>query len=69
VVGIVAAIDIGRFIDAHTLAVPKNADRVLLPRTDSVPSSVTCIAVKRQNIAKWPPRRHGGYLANDRGFA
>ena len=28
VVGIVAAIDIGRFIDAHTLAVPKNADRV-----------------------------------------
>jgi hypothetical protein len=28
-VGIVAAIDIGRFIDAHTLAVPKNADRVL----------------------------------------
>lgn len=29
VVGIVAAIDIGRFIDAHTLAVPKNADRML----------------------------------------
>ena len=25
--------------------------------------------VKRQNIAKWPPRRHGGYLAKDRGFA
>jgi hypothetical protein len=31
--------------------------------------SATCIAVKRQNIAKWPPRRHGGYLAKDRGFA
>ena len=25
--------------------------------------------VKRQNIAKWPPRRHGGYLAKGRGFA
>jgi hypothetical protein len=31
--------------------------------------STTCIAVKRQNIAKWPPRRHGGDLAKDRGFA
>ena len=25
--------------------------------------------MKRQNLAKWPPRRHGGFLAMDRGFA
>ncbi len=35
----------------------------------SVPSSVTCIAVKRQNIAHWPPRRHRRCLVKDRGFA
>ena len=31
--------------------------------------STTRIAVKRQNIAKWPPRRHGGYLAKHGDFA
>jgi hypothetical protein len=33
------------------------------------PSAVTRIAVKRQNIGKWPPRRHGGCLVKDKGFA
>ena len=31
--------------------------------------STTCIAVKRQNIAKWPPRRHGGLFGKDMGLA
>lgn len=30
--------------------------------------STACIAVKRQNLVKWPPRRDGRYLTKDRGF-